>query len=135
MRNMIRLGKFLVCLMVLTALAVFTPLIPTSSMEYADPIDHTDARVRTKLSDDDLGKIMRAVRRGRINSVYETVTYNTRSPLLSIDKADNGGFRPKARVEVRVGTICGPLCGSGEVYLLDEKNGEWFVVDVSEWIS
>lgn len=130
-----RSGKYVVYIVALAALIVFAPYIPTSSLSFPDPVDNTDTRVRAVLTDDDLRDVLRVIRRGRVNSIYEIVRFKTRRPLLLITEVTESEIRPDARLEVMVGEICGPLCGSGERYYLDKTNGRWRVVEISEWVS
>mgnify|MGYP003465588344 FL=1 len=130
-----RPGKYIIYIVALAALTVFAPYIPTSSLSFPDPIDNADTRVRATITDNDLRDVIRVIRRGRVNSIYEIVRYKTRRPLLSIAEVPESDIGPNARLEVMVGEICGPLCGSGERYYLDKTNGRWHVVETSEWVS
>ena len=98
------------------------------------------------MTDADLKEILRIVRHGRLNSLYEIALYHTRSPLLEIAKSQptrvlHAGARDlvsepaKGRVVATVGISCGPLCGSGATYYLDVKDGVWFVLQRSVWIA
>ncbi len=130
-----RSGDYIIYIVALATLIIFAPYIPTSSLSFPDPIDNTDTRVRATLTDNDLRNVMRVIRRGRVNSIYEIVRFKTRSPLLLITEVQGSGIGSNARLEVMVGEICGPLCGSGERYYLDKTNGRWHVVETSEWAS
>lgn len=121
--------------MALAAVVVFAPYIPTSSINVPDPTESTDTRVRAALTDEDLRDVMRVVRRGSVNSIYEIVRFNTRSPLLLIAEARQSEIGSNARLEVMVGEICGPLCGSGDYYYLEKRDGRWHIVGTFEWVS
>jgi hypothetical protein len=127
-----RLGVVIIYAVTLATLIVFAPYIPTSSLSFPDPMDNTDARIRATLTDNELRNVISVIRRGRVNSIYEIVRFKTRNPLLLITESNIG---PKTRLEVKVGEICGPLCGSGEIYYLEKTNGRWHVVETSEWVS
>ena len=120
---------------VLAVLAIFAPCIPTSTMAIPDPVDSTDDRVRIDLGAQDIREAMRIVRRGRFNSVYEIVRFDTRIPLLMISGASESGAVSTMDVDVMVGEICGELCGSGKHYHLEKTEGRWHLVGVSEWVS
>ena len=126
--------EYVVYSLVVLVAIVFLPYVPTSLLTYPDPVDHTDKRVRTPITSEDLRSVMRAVRRGRVNSVYEIVRYKTREPLLAITE-DRGKDVKGRTLEVMVGEICGPFCGAGETYRLVKEKDQWLVVSTSEWVS
>src|SRR5204863_1316017 len=142
MRFLVRPLKALVLLIVLLVLAVFVPVVPVDSKALGDPSSHTDPRVQTDLSDEDLRQILRIVRRGHLNSVFEIVWYQTRRPLLRISKSEPTWLlRPgsgeterqeaKGQVVAEVGVVCGRLCGSGVTYYLEAVGGTWRVVEIN----
>jgi len=120
---------------VLAVLGVFVPCIPTSTMAIPDPVDRTDERVRIDLTEQDIREAMRVVRKGRFNSVYEIVRFDTRKPLLMITESRESGSVSAMGLDVMVGEICGELCGSGEHYHLEKTEGRWHLVGISEWVS
>lgn len=139
---MYRLLKVVFGFLVGCVVAVFLPLIPASSL--GDPVDNSDSRINAQISDEDVKEIIRIVRHGRVNSVYEVLRYHTRSPLLHISKSTPnwhvypGPAReipPKGEITATVGSVCGTLCGSGVTYYLQRVDGAWEIVEVSEWIS
>ncbi|GAB2524642.1 hypothetical protein [Lysobacter humi (ex Lee et al. 2017)] len=127
--------QYIIAMAAVAALAIFAPYVPTSSLSVPDPVNNTDKRVRVALTNDELLSVLRTIRRGRFNSVYEIVRFDTRRPLLMIAPPSDADIRAKAQLDVMVGEICGSLCGSGEHYYLSKVNGEWQVVGVSEWVS
>ncbi len=127
--------EYIAYVVALAAVTVFAPCIPTSSLTVPDPVNHTDARVRAALTDRDLRNVMRVIRRGRVNSVYEIVRYQTRSPLLLVTEAPKSDLTSNTQLEVMLGETCGPLCGAGQTYYLEQVNGKWHVVSTSEWVS
>lgn len=130
-----RYFQYILVPVVLAVLGVFVPCIPTSTMTIPDPVDRTDDRVRIDLGAQDIREAMRIVRRGRFNSVYEIVRFDTRTPLLMITGAREAGAVSTMGVDVMVGEICGELCGSGKHYHLEKTDGRWHLVDVSDWVS
>jgi hypothetical protein len=130
-----RTVEYIIYGVALVIVAVFAPYVPTATMRVPDPVSRTDARVRAELSDEALQEVMRVVRRGRYNSVFEIVRFETRSPLLLIEDARKSDPSAGSGLEVMVGTICGPLCGSGRMYRLEKTDGRWRIVATSEWVS
>jgi hypothetical protein len=49
-------------------------------------------------------------------------------PILSIVRRSEG-------VEVMTGSVCGGLCGSGDMFFLREVNGTWTIFHHSRWVS
>ena len=129
-----RSREYILYPLILLAAIVFLPCVPTSLLSHPDPVDHTDKRVRTPLTSEDLRSVTRAIRRGRVNSIYEIVRYKTRKPLLAINADRSAGVRGRV-LEVMVGEICGPFCGAGETYRLVREQGQWRVIGISEWVS
>lgn len=135
MRAIVLICKYPICVVGLLALIIFTPVVPMSSTALGDPVSHADVRVKTVLTDEDLKAIMRVVRRGNVNSLYEIAWYQTQSPLLQITNPDKQDVLPSALIAVNLGHVCGPLCGGGVLYHLGKNNGQWFIVEVSQWVA
>ncbi len=125
-------------------IGTFLPVIPVNSIKLGDPLTPYDKRITVEISQTDLEEILRIVRHGRLNSVYETLYYQTHTPLLNIDKSmptyrvspkPMEEILPLGSVTVRIGTICGVLCGNGMNYFLKKQDGKWLLVHRSNWIS
>lgn len=135
MSDLSRHFRYILVPLVLAVLGAFVPCIPTSTMATPDPVDRNDDRVRIDLGEQDIRDAMRLVRRGRFNSVYEIVRFDTRTPLLMITRAREPGAASTMGLEVMVGEICGELCGSGKCYRLEKAGGRWHLVGISDWVS
>ncbi len=131
----------------LLALVIFVPVVPLDTAALGDPTSHNDPRVTAELTDEDLAGILYVTRRGNFNSLFEILWYDTREPLLTLSKSKettvysthekSKGKRMPAigQFEVRIGHVCGPLCGSGGIVYVENKNGIWRVVEHHQWVS
>ena len=146
MTLVLRILRVLALLIAGCVAAVLLPAFPVNSKSLGDPANHLDSRITVEITDVDLKQILRVVRHGRLNSIYEIVLYHTRSPLIEIAQSQPSrvlypGARDvtsepaKGRVVATVGISCGPQCGSGATYYLDVKDGVWFVLQRSVWIA
>lgn len=62
-----------------------------------------------------------------VNNQYENGFYTVSMPIFSKD------FK---KAYVRVGHLCGPLCGGGETRIYQHKGGTWELVEVVEvWVN
>ena len=125
-------------------IGIFLPVIPVNSIKLGDPLTPYDKRITVEILQTDLEEILRIVRHGRLNSVYEILYYQTQAPLLNIHKSmptyrvspkPMKEIPPLGSIKVKTGTICGVLCGAGINYSLKKQDGKWIVIYRGNWIS
>jgi hypothetical protein len=95
-----------------TAVATYSEATPKLEPKRDQPAVH----IRGKFTAVDIDAISLAVRRA------------DDQPLLSIVQRIEG-------VEVHTGSICGPECGGGNLFILRKVSGTWTIVERGVWAS
>ncbi|APV51997.1 hypothetical protein BWI17_21400 [Betaproteobacteria bacterium GR16-43] len=101
-------------------------------------------------------KVEHPVARERLaEAVGPPLVFASQEELAALFRSDSDGwsrFRTKYSTDILLrvspvaydgkqallyaGTSCGPLCGSGMIFLLEERGGEWIVIDSAQmWVS
>jgi len=63
-----------------------------------------------------------------LDAISALVKREDRLPLLSIERHGD-------EVRAMTGSVCGELCGGGNMLILRKVSGRWTVIDRGTWIS
>jgi hypothetical protein len=142
-----RLWITLAALIVLVLFAGL-PLLPTSFLFSFQPLAYDRSRNLSTLAEDDVGKVLTAVRnhdhygvRGdlpRFLSFYEYFFHYDRIGILSIRHVDDvhrPDDCPSCSIKVWTGFTCGGFCGGGANFYLYVDDGAWKIQTYSLWVS
>ena len=140
-------NRLWITLAALVVLALFAglPLLPTSFLFSFQPLAYDRSRNLSTLAEDDVGKVLTAVRNHdhygvkegfpRFLSFYEYLFNYDRFGILSIRHVDDIDGCPSCSIKVETGFTCGGFCGGGANFYLHVDDGAWKIQTYSLWVS
>jgi hypothetical protein len=132
----IHLGsKMLFAALIFVCFAWFATIIVTDVDALGDPNRGKDPRITASLTQDHLEGLRVAIHRGRFVSLREIDRFGNNMPIMRIEQVTASTSSAELIVDVTVGRVCGPLCGSGYKHRLSKQAARWSLVRSEFWKS